>query len=152
MGGVGWGGWGGGGYLPGGGCTCLGGVTCGGVYLPGGVPAWGCTCWGGTCPGGVPARGGVPAWVVYLPGGVYLPVPGGCAWQVPPPVNRMTNRCKNITLDYLCSMKSTLDKSEYVRGPEMEPSTEGQGQGPIQGPSLVDRHTRLKTLLSPLCS
>ena len=60
-----------------------------GVPAQEGVPAWGvctgqgaggCTCWGGcTCPGDVPAWG-VPA-------------------QVPhPPVNRMTDRCKNITL------------------------------------------------------
>ena len=55
-----------------GGCTCLGG-TC-----PG------CTCQGGcTCQRGVPARG----------------VPGGVPAQVlHPPVNRMTDRCKNITL------------------------------------------------------
>ena len=49
----------------------------GGMYLPGGVPARGCTCLGG-----VPARG-------YLPAG-YLPRY--------PPMNRMTDRCKNITL------------------------------------------------------
>ena len=77
---------------------------------------------GGTWSGGVYlVRGGVPG-----PGGVYL-VPGGCTWSqggvpgpgggvpgpgggctwsrggvpgqvLPPPVNRMTNRCKNITL------------------------------------------------------
>ena len=61
----------------------------------------------GTPPGpGTPPTGpGTPpqtrytwSWRVYL-------VPGGCTWsrggvpgQVPPPVNRMTNRCKNITL------------------------------------------------------
>ena len=66
----------GGGYLPGGiparGCTCQG-IPAQGVYLPEGV-----NLLGDTCPGGVPA-GGVPA-------------------QVLPPVNRMTDRCKNITL------------------------------------------------------
>ena len=36
---------------------------------------------------------------MYLSGprGVYLPGPGG-GGQVPPPVNRMTHTCKNITL------------------------------------------------------
>ena len=89
----------------------------GGVYLVwGGVPGprggtWfrgvylvlgGCT-WSR---GGVPGPGGylVPGgctwpWGVYLvPGGVYLVPRGGVNGQVLPPVNRMTNRCKNITL------------------------------------------------------
>ena len=75
-------------YLVRGGCTwSRGGVPGpGGVYLvPGGVY---CTwSWGGVyCTwsrgGGVPGPGG-----------------GGAPGQVlPPPVNRMTNRCKNITL------------------------------------------------------
>ena len=86
-------------YLPeGGGCTCQRGV-----YLPeGGVPAWGVYL-----PGGCTYLGGVPAWGVYLPGGVTCPggVPGrgctywGCTWSnTSPPVNRMTDTCKNITL------------------------------------------------------
>ena len=58
--------------------TYLGGCTCGG---------WWCTCQGrGIYPGGVPARGGgctCPGWVPT---------------QVLLPVNRMTDRCKNITL------------------------------------------------------
>ena len=84
------------------------------MYLPGGIPDWGGTCQRGvylhmggvparrgvylpeggcTWLGGVPAQGGVPA------GGVYLPGPGGCAWSgTPPPVNRMTDACENITL------------------------------------------------------
>ena len=61
------------GYLIQGGCTWFGGVPGLGVYL-----VLGCT-WSG----GVPGLGGVPG-------------PRGC--QVLPPVNRMTNRCKNITL------------------------------------------------------
>ena len=61
-----------------GGCTCPGGVPAGRVYLPGG-----CTCWGVDLLEGWPA-GGVPAW--------------GVPAQVLPPVNRMTDRCKNITL------------------------------------------------------
>ena len=76
-------------YLPGG--------TCQGVYLPGG------TCQGVYLPGGVPAQG------VYLPRGVYLPggyLPRGVdllrgvvpAQVLPLPVNRITDRCKNITL------------------------------------------------------
>ena len=56
-------------------------------------------------PGGVPSLGGVPglggctwSWGVYLVlGGVPGPG-GGCTWSGTPPVNRMTNRCKNITL------------------------------------------------------
>ena len=62
----------------------------------GGVPGWG----GGS---GVPGWGGVPGpggVVVCLVGGV--PGPGGVClsdlWDTTPPVNRMTNRCKNITL------------------------------------------------------
>ena len=75
-------------------------------------------CWGLPAQGGVSARGDVPAQGVSLPGGVYLPggVPARgftCQEGVPaqgstclrlgkcpgtPPVNRMTDRCKNITL------------------------------------------------------
>ena len=69
---------------PEGGCTWSGGGTwSGGVYfVPGGVPG----------PRGVPGPGGVPGRGV--PGSR-----GGVPDQVlPPPVNRMTNRCKNITL------------------------------------------------------
>ena len=104
-----------GGGVPGpGGCTwSRGGCTWswGGVYL---VPG-GCTWSGGR--GGVPGpRGGVPgpggcSW--SRGGGGGAPGPGGCTWSrggvpgpgggylvrySPPPVNRMTNRCKNITL------------------------------------------------------
>ena len=90
-------------YLPKGGvpargCTCPVECTCLGVYLPrgctcqGGVPARGCTCWG-YLPGGCTCqRGGVPAREsVYLPRGVPVQV-------LAPSVNRMTDRCKNITL------------------------------------------------------
>ena len=68
-------------YLPGV-CTCPGGVPAGGVYLPGGS----CTRWG-YLPRGM-----------YLLGGVYLPEGGNCPGTTPPPVNRVTDRCKNITL------------------------------------------------------
>ena len=58
----------------------LGGCTCRGMYLPRGVylPR-----------GGVPARG-------YLLGGV--PTGGVPAQVLPPPVNRITDTCKNITM------------------------------------------------------
>ena len=87
-------------YLVPGGCTWSGGV---GGYLVRGVYL---------ILGGVPGRGGVPGpGGVYLVPGVYL-ILGGCTWSlggVPgpggvylvrysPTVNRMTNRCKNITL------------------------------------------------------
>ena len=78
-----WGGvpaWSGGVYLPGpGGGVCSGGCTClvQGVYLPG--------------PRGVSALGGCTCLVPW--GG------GGCLVRYSPlPVNRMTDRCKNITL------------------------------------------------------
>ena len=86
-----------------------------GVCLSGGVSAWS----GGLVLGGLPGPGGVclvqggglvPGGVCLVPGGsawsgggVCL-VPGGCGIPActeadpPPPVNRMTNRCKNITL------------------------------------------------------
>ena len=98
-----------------------------GVSAPGGVCSGGCTwsfgglLWGVylvpgdvCCQGDVPCPGGgVPGpWGVCSGGftwsqgmsaarGMYLVLggvsaPGGC--QVLPPVNRMTNRCKNITL------------------------------------------------------
>ena len=66
-----------------------------GVPAQGGVPAWGVYLpWGCACPGGVPARRctyqGVPSRGCTCPGGT---CPGTC-----PPLNRMTDRCKNITL------------------------------------------------------
>ena len=87
--------WGAGVYLPGG-CTCPGGYLTGGctwprgVYLPGSTCPGGCTHQGGPAQGGVPARG-CTCLGVYLAEGVYLP-------RYSPPVNRMTDRCKNITL------------------------------------------------------
>ena len=75
---------------------CSGGpggyLVWGRVTGPGGVPGprgvylvWGVGVMGAPGPGGVPARGGVPGLGGYLP-------------RYSPPVNRMTNRCKNITL------------------------------------------------------
>ena len=86
------------------GCTWSGGVPgLGGVHGPRGVYlVWGCT-WsqgGVPCPGGVPGPGGVYlVWGVPGPGGVYL-VPGGPG-QVLPPMDRITDACKNITLPQL---------------------------------------------------
>ena len=88
--GGGGGGGGGGGSAPGGRgvCVCsrgecllLGGVCSGGVSV----------CSGGRCllQGGVCSGGGVS-----VPGGVYVL----SQQTLPPPVNRMTNRCKNIIL------------------------------------------------------
>ena len=65
-------------------------LCAGGVYLVlGGVPG----------PGGVPGLGGVPG-----PRGTWLvPGGGGVPGQVlPPPVDRITDTCKNITLPQLC--------------------------------------------------
>ena len=91
-------------YLPA--CTAPGGCTWsqrgvpgpmglpgpGGMYLPRwGVPSpWGCTF-----PGDVRGPRGVEVGV-YLPRGVTCP--GTQPGNRHPPVNRMTNRCKNITL------------------------------------------------------
>ena len=103
-----------GGYLPrGGGClprgclsrgyVCLGSVSAGGclhrgVYL--GVSALGVSAQGGCLPSIVSAQGGVCLAGVCL-GGVCLgwgAYPGGCT---PPPVDRMTDACENITFPQL---------------------------------------------------
>ena len=80
-------------YLVPGGCTWSGGCTLSGgcTWSQGGVPGPGGT-WSGGCTW---SRGGVPG-----PRGVYL-VWGGCTWSRTPPVNRMTDACKNITLRQL---------------------------------------------------
>ena len=70
-----------------GGVSALGGGVCsqGGCLLPGGVSALGGLCLlRGVCSRGVSAPGGVSQHALRQ-------IP-------PPPVNRMTNRCKNITL------------------------------------------------------
>ena len=60
----------------------LGGVCSRGVSAPWGV-------WGGVCSGGV---------CLWSRGGLLLGVYPCMHWGRPPPVNRMTDRCKNITL------------------------------------------------------
>ena len=94
-----------------GGVSALGGVCSGGMSAPGGCLLWGVSAprgvsaLGGVCFGGCLLQGGllwgVSAPGVSAPGGV--PAPGGCGIPVcteadTPPVNRMTDRCKNITL------------------------------------------------------
>ena len=76
-----------GGCLPAGGISLLVGLLPGGCLLPGegGLPAGGFPCQGGSFPGGC-----------LLLGGCLLP--GGSPWWETPSVNRMTNRCNNITL------------------------------------------------------
>ena len=91
-------------YLPA--CTAPGGCT----WSPGGwgVPGLGGCTWS---QGGVPGRGGVYlvrgctwsgghtwSWGVYLVWGCTCPGGGGYLPRYSPPVNRMTNRCKNISL------------------------------------------------------
>ena len=67
------------------GLHCGGGLHAGGVSMPGG-------CVSGPGGGGSPCLGGVPGWGEFS-------MPGGSSpCQTPLPVNRMTDRCKNITL------------------------------------------------------
>ena len=79
------------------GCLLLGGAWSGGVPGGGvcsrGVPGSGGGTWsgGGVCSGGVSAPGGVPGL-----GG--LVSQHALRQNPPPPVNRMTDRCKNINL------------------------------------------------------
>ena len=99
--------------LGGGGCLLPGGVcswgvsALGGVSAPGGVCSGGCLLLGvsasgggGVCSGGCllqggSALGGVCSWGVSAQGGCGIPA---CTEVDTPPVNRMTDRCKNITL------------------------------------------------------
>ena len=77
--------------LPRGGSACRGGSPCrGGVCLVrGGSPCQGVSAWSwGGC---LPGPGGV------LPAGGCLPGPGGVL-RSPPPVDRITDTCKSITL------------------------------------------------------
>ena len=91
-----------------------GGTWSGGYLVPGGL-LWGVCFWcvylvlgGGVCSQGCTLSQGGCTWsggCLFLGG---VSAPRGCTWfqgvsaaggyQVLPPVNRMTNRCKNITL------------------------------------------------------
>ena len=95
-------------------------LVLGGVPGPGGVRGLGGCTWSRgvylVLVGGVPGLGGVYlflSWGVFAPSGC-VPGPGGCTWswgvsalggcvsqhalRQKPPVNRMTDVCKNITL------------------------------------------------------
>ena len=71
-------------------------VSARGVCL-GGVSAWGCLCLGkgGVCLGCLP---GVSAKGDVCPGEVCIPA---CTGAAPPPLDRMTDTCENITLPQL---------------------------------------------------
>ena len=102
--------------LDGGGVSALGGVCSWGVSVPGGSAPWGVSAPRGSAPRGVSAPGGLlPGgllWGVSAVGGDWFRgclllgqclLPGGVVSQhvlrqTPHPVNRMTDRCKNITL------------------------------------------------------
>ena len=100
-----------------GGPPCQGGLPAGGLSLPGGLPALGASLPGGSpCQGvsllGVSLPGGLPAWGVSpcqgdgslpaggspCPVGASLLVGGFSLPETPPPVDRITDTCKNITL------------------------------------------------------
>ena len=87
--------------VPGGGAWPWGGAWSQGVHGPTGCMVPGGCAWssgvcmvpgGCTVPGGCMVLGGLGAW--YRDGGGGIPA---CT-KADPPVNRMTNRCKNITL------------------------------------------------------
>ena len=84
-----------GGVCPGGCLPGAGGGVCPGGFLPRGVSAW-VVSQESVCPGGV------SAWGVSHSGGVCLRgVVSEHALRQTPPVNRMTDRCKNITFPQL---------------------------------------------------
>ena len=68
------------------------------MSVPGGCPVRGCLALGGPAPAGVSTPGGSDPGGVSATGGSAL---GGgipaCTEADPPPVNRMTDRCKNTT-------------------------------------------------------
>ena len=92
-------------YLPA--CTAPGGVPgLGSVSGQGGVPGPGGT-WSGGCTW---SQVGVPGLGVYLVWGVYLP-----RYSLPHlPVNRMTDRCKNITLPQTSFAGGNKEKKQYT--------------------------------------
>ena len=91
-----------GGVCSGGGCLLPGGVCSWGVSALEGVCSWGCLLWG-VCSQGMSAPGGCLLWGCLLQG-VCVCSGGGvggipaCTEADTPSVNRMTDRCKNITL------------------------------------------------------
>ena len=91
---------------------CWGGCLPRGLSARGGVcPGGGGVCPGGICPGrGCLSRGVSPVGV--CPGGVYPSM----HWGRHPPVDRMTDRCKNITFPqvHLCTVMTTLQLSVFI--------------------------------------
>ena len=66
---------------------------------PGGLSVWGGVC---VCSGGVCSRGGsAPEGGCLLPGVGVVSALGAGGVRYPPPVNRITDPCKNITLPQL---------------------------------------------------
>ena len=72
-----------------------------GCMLLGGALSRGCIVQGVPAPGGMHGSGGCLVWGVPGLGGRVV-VSQHALRQIPPPVNRMTNRCKNITLPQTC--------------------------------------------------
>ena len=73
--------------------VCSGGMSALGCLLKGGVYSRGCLLPGGVCSGGSAWRVSAPGVCLLLGGGI-----PACTEADTPPVNRMTDRCKNITL------------------------------------------------------
>ena len=89
--------------------SALGGCLLGGCLLQGSAPRGVCSrgylLWEGVCSGGVCSQrvcllGGVSAWGCLLLGGGGCVIPA-CTEADTPPVNRITDACKNITLPQL---------------------------------------------------
>ena len=99
----------------------------GGLRAGGGSPCWGCLhARGVSLPGGLPANGGSPCQGGGLLGGGVLPAGGSPWWGGSPPVNRMTDTCKNITLA-TTSLRPVIIKeispSQIKYYPKVSPST-----------------------------
>ena len=110
-----------GGVLPaGGGSPCQGGLPGLGGFLPdlgGGLPGPGGVC---LVRGGLPGLGGLPGpGEVCLVWGVCLVRGGGGSLETPP-VNRITDTCKNITLatTSLRPVKMTNYRLDYGLSPD----------------------------------
>ena len=116
-----------GGSAPGGvcslGCLLLGGVCSRGVSALGGSAPGACLLPGGVCSWGVSALGVVCSWGVSAPGGCLLPVGGlllggvgipACTETDTPPVYRITDACKNITLAQFCCRNISRQSSNQA--------------------------------------
>ena len=72
----------------------------------------GCLPGGGVCSRGVSALGAVWFWGVSAPRGCGIPA---CTEADTPPVNRMTDRCKNITLATTSLQPVNVQGSHFSR-------------------------------------